>query len=722
MEINISKIEFPMKNRIKSYSYRLVICAIVFVCLGLANLPSVYSQTKKRPITVDDYFSIKRVSNPELSPDGKWVAYTVSTSDLKEDKSETRIWMVSAGGGEAIPMTAKGNSASSPRWSPDGKFLAFLSSRGKDKDGKPKPSQVWTLNRLGGEANQLTKIKQGVSAFEWSPDSSKLLLTLRDLRPEELTKDKKDDNKPKPAVIDRLQFKRDYVGYLDHIRNHIYVLSLDDKDAKPIQITSGDYDDSQAVWSPDGKWIAFVSNRSSNPDSNPNTDIWLVAADAKTKDSKLVQVTTNPREDSNPVWSPDGKTIGYTTITAPLKSLWYATNRLATIPAMGGTPTLYTTELDRNSSDPTFSEDGKSIWFVLEDSGERNLASVDLATKKIQRHITGETTVRAITNSAGPMAVLASRPDSPYEIYALGFGKMKQITTANKELMDSLELASVEEIRYKSKDGTEIEAFVYKPANFDPKKKYPLILWNHGGPVSQYDHSYQFWGQLYAANGYMVLMTNPRGSSGYGQAFSEALFADWGNLDVQDAMAGVDYLISRGEVDGDKLGIGGWSYGGILTNYVITQNNRFKGAVSGASEALYRANYGHDHYQMWWEVELGLPWENPQLWEKISPFNKVQDITTPTLWIGGALDWNVPILNSEQMYQSMRRLGRETQLVVYPGEHHGIRRPSFQKDRFERFLGWYGKYVKGEEPKPKEKKEDSDDDTDDDDDDNDDNK
>ena len=220
-----------------------------------------------------------------------------------------------------------------------------------------------------------------------------------------------------------------------------------------------------------------------------------------------------------------------------------------------------------------------------------------------------------------------------------------------------------------------------------------MILWNHGGPVSQYEFSFHTISQLFAANGFVTLLINPRGSSGYGQAFSEIIFADWGNKDYQDVMAGVDYAINSGYVDEERLGVGGWSYGGMLTNYVITKSDRFKGAISGASASLYRANYGHDHYQLLWEMELGLPWENAEAWEKISPFNQVANIHTPTLWIGGSDDWNVPIINSEHMYQAMKRLGRKTQLVVYPGEHHGFRRPSFIKDRYERYLNWFDKYI-----------------------------
>jgi dipeptidyl aminopeptidase/acylaminoacyl peptidase len=251
-----------------------------------------------------------------------------------------------------------------------------------------------------------------------------------------------------------------------------------------------------------------------------------------------------------------------------------------------------------------------------------------------------------------------------------------------------------EKIYFRSADGTPIEGFVVKPLGFEPAMKYPAILWIHGGPVSQYEFEFNANAQLFAAKGYVTLLINPRGSSGYGQPFSQAIFADWGNKDYQDVMAGVDHTIKAGYVDANRLGVGGWSYGGILTNYVITKTGRFKAAISGASEALYRTNYGHDHYQLTWEQELGLPWENAELWEKISPFNQVAQITTPTLWMGGSEDWNVPIINSEQMYQAMKRLGKETQLVVYPGEHHGIRRPSFIRDRYQRFLEWFGKYVK----------------------------
>ncbi len=645
------------------------------------------AQSDKKSVTIEELMQLKTVKNPVISPDGQWVAFTVAEMDLKKDAWETRIWMVPSKGGEAIPMTAKGYSASEPKWSSDNKYLSFLASK---KEGDK--TQVWTLNRQGGEAEQLTKIPQGVSSHEWSPKGKELMLRIKDPKPEELTEDKEDDKKAKPYVVDRLQFKQDYQGYLDRYRTHLYILSIGD--SIPRQITSGDFDDEDPVWSPDGTQIAFTSNRSDNPDGNSNTDIWIVNTANTNKGESLRQVTTNPNADFYPRWSPDGKHIVYRTVTDK-KAIWYATQKLAIIPVDGGQPNLLAEALDRNISKPNFSDDGKLIYFILEESGTSILASIDPAGKNLKRVIQGDISISDYDLKGESIFPLLGKAIQPYEVY--NFTKsLKQLTSLNDGLLNKMEKPSIEKIHFKSADGTEIEGFVVKPIGFDASKKYPTILWLHGGPVSQYQFEYDIEPQLFASNGYVTLLINPRGSSGYGQAFSEALFADWGNKDYQDVMAGVDYVIGQEYADPNKLGVGGWSYGGILTNYVITKTDRFKGAISGASEALYRSNYGHDHYQLTWELELGLPWENAEAWEKISPFNQVANITTPTLWIGGEKDWNVPILNSEQMYQAMKRLGRETQLVVYPGEHHGIKRPTFVKDRLERYLQWFNTYVKGE--------------------------
>jgi dipeptidyl aminopeptidase/acylaminoacyl peptidase len=657
----------------KVYSGFINLSIIVFFTFNVVAQPA--------PATIEDHFAVKSVGSPTISPDGLWVAYTVRVQDFENKKSETRIWMVSAKGGEPIPMTQKGTSASNPQWSPDGKYLSFTGSRNGSKN------QVWALDRRGGEAQQLTQIEQGISGYSWSPDGSRLLLTIRD-------KDPNESEDPRPFVIDRLQFKQDYVGYLNRLRTHIYVFTPGDSNA--VQLTQGDYDHSGAVWSPDGKSIAFVSNRTEEPDSNFNTDIWVVAVDRGEKDGGLIQITKNPGGDSSPSWSPDGKTIAYTTSIQPEK-IWYATSHLAVAAADGsGNVRLLTQQIDRNISDPNFSEDGRTIYFTIEDSGEQQLGSIRTDGSRFTRLIQNDVTVYNYDHRNGYFAVQLGSFSAPAEIYSFERGQLSKLTSSNASFTSRVASADFEEIRFPSADGTEIHGFMVKPIGYESGKSYPTLLWIHGGPVAQYDHSYSFTPQLFAANGYAVLMINPRGSSGYGQAFSEILFADWGNKDYEDVMAAVDYAIERGIADPERLGVGGWSYGGILTNYVITKTGRFKGAISGASETLMRSNYGHDHYQRHWEAELGLPWETPEKWEKISPFNDVANVTTPTLWIGGAADWNVPILGSEQMYQAMRRLGLETMLVVYPGEHHGLSNMSFIKDRYERYLAWFNKYVKGE--------------------------
>ncbi len=668
---------------------RYTFSLVVILTLSPMLLNSVPKETPdKRNITVDDFFKIAKVREPRISPEGNWVAYSVSESNLKDDKSETRVWMVPAGGGEALAMTGKGSSASHPRWSPDGKYLAFLAERNESK------TQVWALNRRGGEAQQFTFVAQGVKSYEWSPDGKRLLLVVKDPKASDLEKDETKKKRPEPWVIDRQQFKRDYAGYLDRRRTHLYLATPGD--SATTQLTSGDYDDSDAAWSPDGKLIAFVSNRSSNADANDNRDIWLVSADISDKGQTLRQVTTNPGADYAPAWSPDGRMLAYITVMEP-EIIWYATNHLAVVSLHDTQSRVLTAGLDRNIMSPQFAQDGKRIFFLLEDSAEGHLAQIDLSGKNLERLISGALSVYSFSrNGNGGMVALVSRPELPHEVFLYGGTGLVQLTHQNATWLNEVRLADIKNFHFRSKDGTEIEGFIYKPPGFDPQSRYPTLLRIHGGPVSQYDFRFNFEAQLFCAQGYLVVQVNPRGSSGYGQDFSLGIYRDWGNKDFEDVMAGIDYAIAEGYADPERLGVGGWSYGGILTNYVMTKTDRFKGAITGASEVLYVANYGHDHYQYEWEAELGLPWKNRELWDRISPFNYVENVVTPTLIMGGEKDWNVPIQNSEQLYQALVRLGVPSQLVVYPDEHHGIARPSFQKDRFIRYLAWYDKYVKGE--------------------------
>ena len=646
-------------------------------------------QAKTINLSIDHIMKMKSVESLALSPDSKWIAYVVTRVDEEKDKKFSQIHITSIDGKSTLPMTAVYMNASDPQWSPDGKYLAFLGVRGTDKDTE---NQVWTLDLRGGEAVQFTNVPQGVNSYRWSPDGTKMALVIKDAKPLTNASDENSSNeKLEPFVIDRLQFKKDYVGYLDRRRTHIYIKNGNEK---PIQITFGDYDDSDPQWNPDNKLIAFVSKREGDPDANNNSDIWLVDSSDDKKNRELKKLTINPGPDTNPSWSPDGNTIAYISSIEPDK-LWYATEHLAITDKNNGETKLLSLNYDRMISSPMFSNDGKSIFALASDRGNRPLIKFDLSNGDKENMTPGELSVRnyAIGNRDKIITLMSSH-HSPFNFYQIKRDEIINLTNYNNAILKDTKLADVKRLIVPGWRNEPVESFIYYPPNYDNQKIYPTIFVLHGGPVSQHDTSFDEFAQLYAANGYIAVLPNPHGSSGYGQAYSYALNKKWGVPDFEDVDAIADYLVENGVSDPNKLGVGGWSYGGILTNYVITKSTRFSGAVSGASEVNHRANYGHDIYQNEWEVELGLPWVNIEDWEAINPFNDLGKVTTPTLVIGGQLDWNVPILNSEQLYQVLKRRGIDTKLVVYPGEYHGINRPSFVRDRYERFIDWFDQYVK----------------------------
>lgn len=639
----------------------------------------------QRPVRPNDVYRLKNVSDPQLSPEGKWIAYVVSTPDSAKDNYNSDLWMTSWDGKESVRLTSSLENETSPRWSPDGKFLTFLSSRYEAKS-----NQLWQLDRRGGEAKQLTKLKVDISTYAWSPDGKKIVVVIKDQEKQDDDKEKKKTKKP--IVMDRYHFKADGQGYLERKRNHIYVFDLATE--KLDTITRGDYDNTDPEWSPDAKQLAFVSNRSADPDRNGNTDIWIVEARQGATERQL---TTWQDADGSPSWSPDGKSIVYLKSRTPDYDI-YDQPQVAVIAASGGQPDIISAKVDRDFFAPQWSSDGKFIYAEIEDDRRRHIVTFDIATREMKWITTGDRVFHSLSRGPGNrFATLGGDPLTPFEVYGIEGAAVSRLTSAHEEFLKPLALASVEGFTSKSKDGTVVNGLLLWPSGKPKNQKLPLVLWIHGGPTSQDDFSFDLISQLHAANGYAVANVNYRGSNGRGMDYSRAIYADWGNKEVMDLIGAVDHLIAEGKVDKDQLAVGGWSYGGILTDYITVADSRFKAAASGAGSALWFSLYGTDQYTAQYETELGVPWKHADKWMELSsPFFNIEKVKTPTLYMVGEKDFNVPPLGSEQMYQALKSLGVPTEFVVYPDQYHGIRKPSYQVDRYARYKDWFGKYLNKE--------------------------
>lgn len=669
---------------------KIGISALLLLALVLS-----FSAQTKRPFKPDDIFKIQNVSDPQLSPDGNWVAYVVSTTDAKADKSSTDIWMVSFDGKTTRRITYSTDSESSPRWSPDGKYLSFLSSR----PGPNKGNQIWILDLAGGEARQLTDFKGRLQSYEWSPDSKRFALVIGDAEPEAETP----NQAPKPIVLDRYKIKQDVQGYLQTTGRRGYIYLYDIEGKKLDRLTKGKVDEGSPSWSPDGSKIAFFSNRQPDPDRNPAAQIFVVESKAGSTE-KAVTPATSRGGGGQPQWSPDGKGLAFLE-TDELKYDAYSMQHLTLVASDGGTPTRFkaTEDLDRGVSNHRFSTDGKSITFLVTDNRSVYPSRANLSGGNAEKLLNPPVVVSNWNQVKEKVVVISGNNEKPNEVYAFEGGKLRQLTKHNDELFAQIDLPPTEEVGFKSKDGTDVYGLLTYPVGFVKGTKVPLLLRIHGGPNAQDQHSFAAERHFFAANGYAVLNVNYRGSSGRGKEFSRKIAADWGNYEVQDLHAGVDHVIKMGVADPDKLGVGGWSYGGILTDYLIASDNRFKAATSGAGTAFTVSFYGTDQYIIQYDNEIGPPWD-PKAWEtyqKLSyPFLKADRIKTPTLFLGGEKDFNVPISGSEQMYQALRSLGVDTQLIIYPNSFHGISLPTYVRDRYERYLAWYDKYIKKITPQP----------------------
>jgi dipeptidyl aminopeptidase/acylaminoacyl peptidase len=509
---------------------------------------------------------------------------------------------------------------------------------------------------------------------------------------------------PKPIVIDRYRYKQDVQGYLLSGR-HTYVYIFDMATKKLDRLTKSKWDESSISWSPDGTRIAFMSNHSDDPDRDPSAQLYVADATPGATE-KLLTTPDNRASRSRPEWSPDGKSIAFLE-SDEKKYGAYSMEHLLIVAADGSAAprrVASSEALDRGVSQPRWSDDGKNIYAVVTDDMSVYGARIPVGAGSAVA-ITDKPIVLAQRHSAGSCAVVISGDDNrPSEIYSASTVgsklKFQPLTHQNDALMNELQVGETEEVSFKSKDGTEVHGLLTYPVGVSKTiksaKALPLLLRIHGGPNGQDQHSFSIERQFFAANGYAVLNVNYRGSSGRGQKFSRSIFADWGHYEVEDLEAGINHVIAMGVADPDRLGVGGWSYGGILTDAIIAKDQRFKAATSGAGTAFPLGLYGVDQYIMQYDEEIGAPWKvGLDPWIRISyPFLHADQIKTPTLFLGGEKDFNVPLVGGEQMYQALRSLGVPTQLVVYPGQFHGIARPSYQKDRMERYLAWYAKYLK----------------------------
>jgi dipeptidyl aminopeptidase/acylaminoacyl peptidase len=690
----------------------LLLCApLLFADSDLPrHVEGLSTESEKRKTAVEDFLRFKYLEDVQLSPDGKRIAFTVGEYRARKTKEDvawewtTGVWVVSPD--EDRPprrLTGKKGLDNTPRWSPDGRFLAFLSASSSAK-GKDEISQIRLIKAAGrgGRARWLTHRKHGVSEFSWSHDGQKIAFIAEDPTDEE----KEYMEKMDPIVLTRRQHKQDGEGFLTTVKSRLFVVDVEG--GEPERLTEGPYDDSEPQFSPDGTRIAFVSNRTEEPDSNYNDDIWIISLE----DKSIKQITTSTGTEWAPRWSPDGARIAYAHTDSHLS--YYKQVDVMVIPAEGGGPLNLTKDLDRTLDEdslPAWSADGEYLYFTVVDEGAVPLLRVPSEGGEAERLVEGPRCVASLSaaRNAGRIAFLLEDPQHPPEVHtaAPDGSDIRKHTGFNQDLLDELVLSPYENIRFENSVGQAIEGWLVKPPDFDPAKKYPVILKIHGGPAWFYGHNFTHDFQLYAARGYVLLIINYRGSTGYGEAFTEALIRKWGAIEFDDLMSGVDYVLeTRDYADPGRLGVTGMSWGGILTNWIVGHTDRFAAAVSENGDSDYSSAFGTDEWQRDYIAELGAPWENPELYRKLSPITYVENMKTPILFIHGQEDWNCPLAQIEQLYVSLKVLGRaETKMIIYPREAHGIEEPKHLTDYWKRVFDWFDGYLMPEEEEGEEETE-----------------
>ncbi|MFN2579333.1 MAG: prolyl oligopeptidase family serine peptidase [Pyrinomonadaceae bacterium] len=683
------------RRRILSTALLVLFCAGAFSGRGQSQ----------RGITPEDYLSFEFASDPNLSPDGKWVAYVVTKIDRAQNRRNSSIWMV-ATDGSRLPwqFTTSPQSSNSPRWSPDGKSLAFLSSRPSENTpataiasgpAEPPRSQVYLLSMDGGEAKRLTSLKNGVSLFRWSPDGTRLVIVSRIGPSDSRTGDSRDRSDVRHYR--NTSYKSNDTGWFDDRRTHLWV--VDSKGGNAKQITEGnDWNDSDPQWSPDGTRIAFVSNRTGKEyEENRNSDVWVINADSG---GNLTKISDHEESDNQPRWSPDGKWIAFTgeINQRDHPKIWLA-------PATGGAASVLAANgLDLIPGALEWSADGKALYFETGVKGENHLFRVDIPAKSVTHVTSGGRAIRGVDfDFAGRrMVYLANDFRHLDDLYVadLNGKNERKLTSLNEALWKHLQLADVERFTYKSADDWDIDGFFVKPLGWEAGRKYPLILSIHGGPAGQYGVDWYHEFQVYAAKGYAVLFTNPRGSTGYGQRFERGMAGEWGGKDYLDIMNGLEAALKQYPwIDQDRMGVTGGSYGGFMTNWIVGHSDRFKAAVTlrslsnfisddGTRDGAYghSPDFGGDIFQ-----KMDLYWDR-------SPLKYANKVKTPTLILHSDNDFRVPIEQGEQWFRALKHFGVTTEIVFFPRENHNLTRTGEPKHLVESLnwqLYWFDRFLNG---------------------------